>query len=351
MTTRGGVRRLIATRDGIRYQTVPAPACAAGQLAIRAAYSLISAGTELHYARLAAAGGPETPLGYCSSGTVEAVGEGVADFAVGQRVVAMGWSHALHAEHICVPARLCARLDDGVAFSDGVFAALAATALHAVHRARMPPGARALIVGGGLIGQLVAQCAVAKGAIATLTDVVGSRVEIARAAGLRESFASVAGELVPAARHRLGDRGADVIFLCVEGEGTALVRDCIELLSVGPDLQRRGAIVVVGRMTAAIALTPEVGNIDVRYSARCGAGYRNDDYAHARLDVTAPLGEQTVTENLDECARLIAGGGLRPGPLITHRIPFAGALSAHAVAAQRDTALAVLIGYQAPEPA
>ena len=50
------------------------------------------------------------PLGYCNAGVVVEVGPGVADLAPGDRVV----SNGAHAEVVCVPRHLCAKVPDGV---------------------------------------------------------------------------------------------------------------------------------------------------------------------------------------------------------------------------------------------
>lgn len=47
------------------------------------------------------------PLGYCNAGEVIAVGEGVHDLSVGDRVA----SNGNHAEVVCAPRCLCARVD------------------------------------------------------------------------------------------------------------------------------------------------------------------------------------------------------------------------------------------------
>jgi len=121
------------------------------QQRIRAACSLISAGTELHYVHETRRQGGELALGYCSTGVVEQVGAGVTGFSVGDRVSAMGWGHAVHAESICVPYRLCVRLPDELPFEHAVFANLAATALHAVHRATLTAADTVLVVGAARI--------------------------------------------------------------------------------------------------------------------------------------------------------------------------------------------------------
>src|SRR4028119_765980 len=50
------------------------------------------------------------PLGYCNAGEVIAVGEGVIEFKLGDRVA----SNGPHAEVVCVPKNLCARIPDNV---------------------------------------------------------------------------------------------------------------------------------------------------------------------------------------------------------------------------------------------
>lgn len=50
------------------------------------------------------------PLGYCNCGTVIEVGAGVEEFKVGDRVV----SNGPHAEVVCVPKNLCAKVPDNV---------------------------------------------------------------------------------------------------------------------------------------------------------------------------------------------------------------------------------------------
>ena len=122
---------------------VPAPACLPGSVLVRNAYSLVSAGTERTTVEMAQASmlgkARKRPdlvkqvfdtvkregiaatvnkvrsrldqwkeLGYSTAGTVLEVGEGVIDFAVGDRVACAGQDYASHAEVVCVPHNLCA---------------------------------------------------------------------------------------------------------------------------------------------------------------------------------------------------------------------------------------------------
>jgi threonine dehydrogenase-like Zn-dependent dehydrogenase len=236
---------------------------------------------------------------------------------------------------------------DGVPFESAVFANLAATALHAIHRGTLGNyGPRVLVVGGGLVGQLVAQCAAVSAKDVILVDKIASRVDAARRCGVQNAFAVESGGLVDLVLKATSGKGIDVVFLCTHGEGTTLLRECMQIISRYADGNRRGVIVVVGRVSAQVDLSVEMGNVDIRYSARCGAGYRNDDYAHGRLNITAPSGEETVDQNMRECVRLVGEGKLFVEPLISSRLPLSSAASAYQMLSTQQSALGVLLEYQ-----
>ena len=54
--------------------------------------------------------GQPLPLGYCNSGVVVAVGSGVTEFKVGDRVA----SNGQHADYVCVHKNLVAKIPDNV---------------------------------------------------------------------------------------------------------------------------------------------------------------------------------------------------------------------------------------------
>lgn len=53
------------------------------------------------------------PLGYCNAGVVAETGPGVTGFQVGDRAV----SNGKHAEFVCVPENLCAKVPENVTVS------------------------------------------------------------------------------------------------------------------------------------------------------------------------------------------------------------------------------------------
>ena len=314
-----------------------------GELRIRAAYSLVSPGTELHYLDRLADTHERLPLGYCSSGVVDAVGPNVRGFTVGDRVTAMGWGEAAHGDVITVPYRLCRLVPDSVELADAVVADLAATAVHAVDRADLRPDDEAAVVGAGIVGLLVGQIVSARGNRVTLLERRAERAGCAAGLGLRaltDPASLFRGEpSVPR-------RGGRCVFLCVTGEATGTVADATRWACHAPG---RSRLVAVGRFTAHVDFSVELGNLDIRYAARCGAGYRDPSYARGLTNVTAPSGEGTVTQNLQRALDLIASGAIRPDRMGLRRLPLGRAAEAYAELRERPAHPAVIFEYPPEE--
>ncbi len=335
---------------GVVQAAAAPPEPAPGQLRIEAACSLVSPGTELHYIERARATGERLPLGYCSSGWVESAAPGCAGFAPGDRVIAMGWGYAWHAEVVCVPHRLCVRVPAEIPFERAVFANLAATALHAIHRAELEPDDEVLVVGAGLVGQLVAQVARETARRVLVADRVESRLATARALGLEPVATPAGGSLRRSVEELAGAGAVSKVFLCVTGDATALLGETIALLAERTRGQRRGALIGVGRFEGRVAFSVEMGNLDLRFAARCGAGYRDDDYVHGRSACPAPPGEGTVDGNLARCLELVAQGVLRPEAMEVLDLPFAEAPAAYPLLARRGAAVAARFHYSKTTP-
>ncbi|MFF5333361.1 zinc-binding alcohol dehydrogenase [Streptomyces sp. NPDC013181] len=332
-------RRLVARGAPLPVlEEADCPAPGPGELRVRASWSLVSPGTELHYLDRSARTGEPFPLGYCSAGTVDAAGPGATGFAPGDRVIAMGWGEAVHAGLITAGYRLCRKVPDGLDLADAVVANLAATAVHAVDRAGLAPGDEVAVVGAGIVGQLVAQTAAALGNRVTLLDLRPDRLREAAALGIEvaEADAFLAGARTPA-------EGGRCVLLCGTGDADRTVAAAARWAGRAPGRPR---LVGVGRFAARIEFSVELGNLDIRYAARCGAGYRDPAYARGRADVTAPDGEGTVTENLQRALDLIADGGIRPAAMNLPRFPLERAGEAYAELRTRPAHPAVLFSHR-----
>ncbi|MGV9787479.1 3-hydroxyacyl-CoA dehydrogenase NAD-binding domain-containing protein [Streptomyces sp. NPDC003435] len=332
-------RRLLAGGHRLpRVEEVRTGPPGVGELRVRAAYSLVSPGTELHYLDRFADTAQDFPLGYCSAGVVDAVGTDAPGFAVGDRVTAMGWGEAVHGDVIVVPHRLCRPVPDGMDLADAVVANLAATAVHAVDRAVLRPGDETAVVGAGMVGLLIAQITAARGHRTTVLDVRPDRATTAAALGLGAHV----GRGFPEDRAAAPAEGGRCVFLCVTGEAGDTLAAAAHWAARAPGRPR---LIGVGRFTARVDFSVELGNVDIRYAARCGAGYRDPSYARGLTEVTAPEGEGTVTENLGRALDLIGAGAIRPDLLGLPRLPLERAAEAYAELRERPAHPAVIFDY------
>jgi 2-desacetyl-2-hydroxyethyl bacteriochlorophyllide A dehydrogenase len=162
--------------------TPPAP----GEVQIRVAYTGLC-GTDLHILHGNMDARVHTPLtfGHEMSGTIAAVGDGVTGWAVGDAVTVMplDWDGTCPAclagnQHICqnlnfigidspgslqelwnVPAEVLVALPAGLRLDHAALVEPVAVAVHDVRRANLQPGHKAVVIGGGPIGVLIASVA------------------------------------------------------------------------------------------------------------------------------------------------------------------------------------------------
>lgn len=149
---------------------------------------------------------PPIILGHEIAGTIVDVGEGVADWSVGDRVVASGttdycpgWSaDGGYASHVLLPTFALVRLPEGVSFVQGAAATDAGQTSHSalVDAGGLRAGQRVGIVGLGGLGMTAARLAVLYGAEVWAAEPRREAWDTARAQGVREVVADVS-ELAP----------------------------------------------------------------------------------------------------------------------------------------------------------
>jgi predicted dehydrogenase len=354
-------------RDGyIAVRDVPSPGLRPGWILVENRYSLISAGTERSKIELGsknlmqkARSRPDLarkvadkarvegvraavriarerletlrPLGYCSAGVVTRVGSGVDGVAPGDRV-ACGGEWANHAELVAVPRNLVAKVPDGVALDQAVYATMGAIALHAVRQAEVTIGERVGVIGLGLVGQLAVRILHAAGCEAVGIDLDPVAVERAAAAGAVAYRRDLPG-LQSAVLHASDGLGLDAILVCAATQSS-------DPLEIAARLARdRGRLVVVGDVPVAAprALLYEK-ELDLRLSRSYGPGRYDRDYEERGRDLPAGYVRWTEQRNLQSFLELIAAGRLDPSPLTTHRFRVEQAADAYAVlAGEGDT--------------
>ncbi|SNX70176.1 NADPH:quinone reductase-like Zn-dependent oxidoreductase [Cereibacter ovatus] len=158
--------------------------------------------------------GEELIPGGEAAGVVEAMGEGVVGFAVGDRV-AYTMPNGAYRTHRVVPAAWLVKLSAGV--SDEIAASImlkGLTAHYLIHSSfRVEPGHVVLVhAAAGGVGQLLGQWLKAKGATAIGTVGGAAKVAAARAAGYDHVIDYDSADFPDAVREITAGRGCDVVY-------------------------------------------------------------------------------------------------------------------------------------------
>ncbi|HVF38132.1 MAG TPA: NADPH:quinone oxidoreductase family protein [Sphingomicrobium sp.] len=162
------------------------------------------------------------------AGEVVAVGEGVNDWAVGDRVVAVpGWGGM--AEKVVIPARSAIRLPDHRSFTDGAALLLTyATSIHALYdRGKLQAGQTLLVLGAaGGVGLAAVELGKARGARVIAAVSSEEKAAAARDAGADAAIVYPRGPfdkdgqkaLAQQFKDAVGPEGAHVIYDPVGGD-------------------------------------------------------------------------------------------------------------------------------------
>ena len=254
-------------------------------------------------------------LGYASAGVVLAVGHGSGDhFRVGDRVACCGQGIASHAETVCVPVNLAARVPDGVTFDDACFATLGAIALHGVRQAEPRLGDRVAVVGLGILGLFTAQLLRAHGARVIAFDLSADLVERAKAMGAEAGLAGPGDDQVAAALAWSEGMGVDAVVV------TAASPDDGPMVAAAGMCRDRGRVVAVGLVPFGLPREiAYVKELELRISRSYGPGRYDAGFEEKGLDYPAGYVRWTQTRNLETFLHLVADGRLRVAPLVTHR--------------------------------
>ena len=190
------------------------------QFLLRAEHSLISTGTETivlqgefepdsHWDNWVKY--PFYP-GYCMVGTVEQVGAGCTQFAVGDRVATRTGHRSLSVVPQAPHVR-AVKVPDGVSPLDAAWFGMATIAQNGVRRARHELGDNVVIIGAGLLGQFVTQYLRIFGAREIIVvDVSPKRLDLAAKHGASHTLQMGAKEATEAVFDLTRGRGADVVY-------------------------------------------------------------------------------------------------------------------------------------------
>ena len=275
-------------------------------------------------------------LGYCNVGTVADVGRGVEGFSAGDRVV----SNGKHAEVVCVPKNLCAKVPDAVSDEAASFTVLAAIGLQGIRLVAPTMGECVVVTGLGLIGLVTVQLLRAQGCRVLGIDYDPARLALARRFGAQTVNPGSGEDVLAAAQAFSRVRGVDAVFITASNKRNEPVSQAAHMC------RQRGRIVLVGVVGLELSRA-DFYEKELSFQVSCSYGPGRYDPSYEEGGNDYPLGFVRWTEqrNFEAVLDLMATGQLDVEPLISHRFALEQAVDAYELLSSSEPSLGIVLQY------
>ena len=351
---------------------VPCPAAKRGHLLVRTSRTLVSVGTERMLVEFGKAGWIEKarqqpdkvrmvldkiktdglmptleavfnkldqplPLGYCNVGRVMEVGSGLVGYAPGDRIV----SNGKHAEAVCVPVNLTARVPDGMTDDEAAFTVLGAIALQGIRLVQPTLGETVVVTGLGLIGLVTVQLLRSHGCRVLGLDFDPAKLELAKKFGAEVVNLGAGQDPVAAAQAFSRGRGVDGVII------TAATKSNEPMHQAALMCRKRGRIVLVG-VTGLELSRADFFEKEITFQVSCsyGPGRYDPNYEEKGNDYPVGFVRWTEQRNFEAVLDMMSDGRLDVKPLISHRFAIEDAEQAYALVTGGAPSLGILLEYQ-----
>lgn len=251
------------------------------------------------------------PLGYCNAGEVIAVGDGVTEFKVGDRVASNGH----HAEIICVPKNLCAVIPDNVSYEEAAFTVIASIGLQGIRLVNPTMGETVVVIGLGLIGLITTELLIANGCNVIGFDVDAKKVDMAIKSGAKAFVASVV-DVVKIVEEITNGTGCDAVLITASTKSNDVISQAAQMS------RKKGRIVLVGVVGLDIQRA-DFFKKELSFQVSCsyGPGRYDDDYENKGIDYPLAYVRWTEKRNFETILNAISRKQLKVQHLITERVP------------------------------
>lgn len=251
------------------------------------------------------------PLGYCNVGVVEEVGKGVHGFQRGDRVA----SNGNHAEYVCIPENLCAKIPENVNNEEAAFTVIGSIGLEGIRLCNPTFGETIVVIGLGLIGLVTAELLRANGCKVIGYDFDQQKVEMALSKGIQAFNPSQGNDPVKFVLQSTNEIGADGIIITASNKGDEIIHQAAEMS------RTRGRIILVGVIGLNIR-RDDFYKKELTFQVSCsyGPGRYDEDYEQKGQDYPIGYVRWTEKRNFETVLNAIAKGQLDVKPLITERI-------------------------------
>jgi len=275
------------------------------------------------------------PMGYCNVGTVMAVGKGVVGFSVGDRAA----SNGKHAEVVCVPKNLCAKIPDSVSNEAATFTVIGAIALQGIRLVQPTLGETVVVTGLGLIGLVTVQLLRAHGCRVIGIDFDEKKVELARSFGAETVCLSRGEGPVAAAQAYSRGRGVDAVIITASTKSNDPVHQAALMC------RKRGRIVLVGVVGLELSRA-DFYEKELSFQVSCsyGPGRYDPLYEEGGQDYPFGLVRWTEQRNFEAILDMLDEQRIDVGPLVSNRLTLDQAEEAYGLV-EGGKALGIILSY------
>jgi len=275
-------------------------------------------------------------MGYCNAGVVLETGANVEGFSIGDRVV----SNGKHAEVVCVPKNLCAKVPDAVSDDEAAFAVIGAIALQGIRLVQPTLGEAVVVTGLGLVGLVTVQLLRAHGCRVLGLDLDPRRLALARQFGADVVDLSASEDPVAAASSFSRGRGVDAVII------TASTRSNEPVHQAALMCRKRGRIVLVG-ITGLELSRADFYEKELSFQVSCsyGPGRYDANYEEKGQDYPVGFVRWTEQRNFEAVLDMMADGRLDIKLLVSHRFTIDDADKAYALVGSGEPSLGILLEY------
>ena len=252
------------------------------------------------------------PLGYCNVGEVVAVGKGVSEFNIGDRVA----SNGNHAEFVLVPKNLVAKIPDNVTDEEAAFTVIGSIGLQGIRLLNPTFGETIVVVGLGLIGLVTAELLKANGCNVIGIEFDPIKIRIAKEKGIIAINPGEGTDQVKFVETYTNGIGADGVVITASNKSNEIIAQSAKMC------RKLGRVVLVGVIGLDISRA-DFYQKEISFQVSCSYGPGRYDDAYENKGIDYPIGYVRWTEkrNFEAVLNAMSKGALDVKPLITERIP------------------------------
>ena len=255
--------------------------------------------------------GQPLPLGYCNVGTVVAVGRGVTEFSVGDRVA----SNGNHAEYVCVPKNLVTLVPDTISDEEAAFTVIGSIGLQGIRLVNPQLGETVVVIGLGLIGLVASQLLYANGCHVIGVEFDEQKVQLAKSFGIDAINPAKGINPIKYVEEVTNGIGADAVLITASSKSNDIIHEACVMS------RKRGRIVLVGVIGLDMR-RDDFYKKELSFQVSCsyGAGRYDEEYENKGHDYPLAYVRWTEKRNFETILNCIATGRLNVKDLITERV-------------------------------